>query len=272
MRAMRRLGLLLSFFAFACGTPLRPNEENQISFTLTQRRDPASGTWTTTGAYEVLNVAGKKRVADAHYNEAAACFVEDVDQRKSLPKAAAGVATYRSAKLPDGLRIFANAADASMVAGPAWASGETLTFEANGFGMPAVRDLVMPAPYVELALTAPPIGASIDLGAGGDFEIAWEPRPDIRDLRGLKVTLAADEASGHGSLTCTYRTSVGRGAVPRAWLDKLAALADEDRDRVRGSLRIETSTSGDIDAAGEWWVFVGASAIQLERPFSLPRR
>lgn len=263
---MRRLSLVLLAAVVACSEDSGPDHE--IGFEIVQRTDPATGETTTSATYELLRFAGRGRSVEGAVQDDFACTVEQLRKRVGRPRGD-GTAVFAGGRLPPGgLRVHAGE-EGPTFPSAAFARRETLSFEAQGFGMPRVPRVTMTSPSTELVVTSPAHDG--ELAIDGDFFVTWEPLPADDNRRSVVVALETDDEHGRSLLRCFYRPQRGRALVPREWLHRLEKIAPASRTFARGKLTVGSYRQEHV-FAGEWWIYLTMTSIHHEQPFRIHRR
>jgi hypothetical protein len=261
---------LLPISALALASCASPDfTESQIVFGIDQSLDPATGAVVTTGGYELLELGSHGWRTRGYVDREKSCWLERLGLRRGPVRVDHGIATFRGGLLPpEGLAIVGTPEGGEDVVhrGPAWATGDRLTFDARGFAAPRIEPFVMIAPRTELAVAEPPDG-ELALSGAEDLRVAWTPEGLAHGHESVVVSLrAGDEARGLVELRCFFDEDAGAGLVPGSFLAELAAEAGSG---ATGKLGIATHRQVTVHARGGWTIYVVATAGRRVQPFTL---
>jgi hypothetical protein len=275
---MSSIRLLLLAPAIACivaacgdGYPQRGYDDNSIVFGISQKKD-ASGKVETRAGYEFLELANKTGW-ETHvlFDDNATCIFERLEKRLGKPRVESGAASFTGAALPtNGVAIPANSDDIVVQEGSGWKTNDVLFFEASGFAMPTVPPQRMRAPAAELTISAPPPEGELTIKASEDFTVSWTAAAEEFPSK-VMVALETEEPDGRsGEVRCFYNASESSGVVPKLWLTRLLSSIPAEQP-IKGKVQIATHRQLTLYARGAWTIYVVATTMHREQPFSMPR-
>lgn len=256
MRA-KLIGLLLVGLC-GCGEyePV-PYGESSIVFGMEQSKG-ADGKVTTIAGYELLELGGRGWYTRGFVARDKACWIEKLDGRLGRPRFEGGSASFRGGRLPnEGLVVQANQNDDTKFDGAAWAAGERLRFQANGFAMPDIGPYEIPGPAAELEITAP--AADVSVAVKDDFVVTWTPGA-VPVKERVVVVLGVETTE----VRCFFDRAQGTGKIPR----ELIAALPPTNETTPGTLQIATHQQLTVIAPGSWVVYIVASVLQRRQGFT----
>lgn len=245
---------LAPFFAVvSCGRPPPRRSDNEILFSIRQEANATSARW------QFLTLANHGHITEHSDDEeeGAECYFEALDDRVGPVHVERGVATFRSARLPDeGLTIVANQ-EPPRIASIAWRTGDSLAFEASGFAIPPVPPIRLTAPPAELEVMAP-LDGDLTVDADADLELLWQPPARRTDA---KIVVTIDTESRDRAI-CFFASAPGHGSMPRSLLAVLRARSRS----TRGTLEIGTHAQAALPGPGGWMLYVVANHVARSQP------
>ncbi len=251
---------------------------SSIVFGIDQTKS-ADGKVTTSVGYEMLDVRNHGWRARGVVTQDTSCWAERLDDRLGQPHVEGGVAKFGGGLLPpEGVAVVANRADDLTLDGPAWTkAGDTLTFEAQGFAMPDIKESKLLVPSQDLAILAPAdAAAEVPVRLDQELEVGWTPSAKDAPAENVVASITAvpegmPNARGV-ELRCFFDRTAGTGKFPKNMLERFATLVGAPEGTpVKGKLHFATHRQLTIFARGGWTVYVVATAEQREQPFALQR-
>ncbi len=275
-----RLLLLGGAFGVAClvtacgdGHPYGGRGDgSSIVFGISQKIDGGKVVETRAG-YEFLELANYKGGWETQvvYDGKSTCIFERLEKRIGKPRVESGAASFSGGALPsDGVAIPANSEDIVQTDVTGWKTDDFLFFEATGFAMPRVPPQRMTAPAAELQITAPPADGELSIRANEDFSFSWGV-PDEKFPSRVMIAIETEEPDGRsGEVRCFYNAEDVDGVVPKLWLTRLASSVPAEQP-IKGKVQIATHRQLTLYARGGWTIYVVATTLHREQPFTMPR-